>query len=72
MTLSEHWEQFSAYRPMIEDARKRERELIIALLNKMRHDNYQHEDTIGYNTGWDMGLHDAVDAIEDLKGYGQE
>lgn len=68
MTKSEEWEQFSAYRPMIEDARRRERELILALLNKMRDDNYQHEETIGYHTGWDMGLHDAIDEIENLNG----
>ena len=32
MTLSEHWEQFSAYRPMIEDARRRERERFLKFL----------------------------------------
>lgn len=33
MTKSEEWEQFSAYRPMIEDARRRERELIASKVN---------------------------------------
>ena len=32
MTKSEEWEQFSAYRPMIEDARRRERERILQFL----------------------------------------
>ena len=32
MTKSEEWEQFSAYRPMIEDAKRRERERIIVML----------------------------------------
>ena len=35
MTLSEHWEQFSAYRPMIEDARKRERDHFLKLLDEL-------------------------------------
>lgn len=34
MTKSEEWEQFSAYRPMIEDARRRERELFLKLLEE--------------------------------------
>ena len=33
MTVSEHWEQFSAYRPMIEDARNQERILIASKVN---------------------------------------
>lgn len=32
MTKSEEWEQFSAYRPMIEDAKRVERERIIAVI----------------------------------------
>ena len=35
MTLSEHWEQFSAYRPLIEDARQQERERFLTLLNEL-------------------------------------
>ncbi len=34
MTSSEHWEQFSAYRPMIEDARRRERKRILEILSE--------------------------------------
>lgn len=32
MTKSKHWEQFSAYRPMIADARSRERGAILDII----------------------------------------
>lgn len=35
MSVSEEWEQFSAYRPMIEDARRQERERLLALLDEV-------------------------------------
>ena len=35
MTLSDHWEQFSAYRPMIEDARQRERERLLSYIDEL-------------------------------------
>lgn len=36
MTKSEEWEQFSAYRPMIEDAKRRGRESILTFLEEER------------------------------------
>lgn len=35
MTKSEEWEQFSAYRPMIEDARQQEYERLLKILTKV-------------------------------------
>ena len=64
MSKSEEWEQFSAYRPMIEDAKRVERNRIINVIRKMRIDNYREESFIGYYTGWDMGLHDVIDVLE--------
>ena len=35
MTKSEEWEQFSAYRPMIEDAKRRERQRLLAYADEL-------------------------------------
>ena len=40
---------------------------IINTLEQMRIDNYEHEEVIGYNSGWDMGIHDVIDLLHDLK-----
>ena len=62
MTKSEDWEQFSAYRPMIEDARRRERERAISIMeaadlpcqcNKYRNGR----------TYWLCQLHEAINKI---------
>lgn len=62
MTKSEEWEQFSAYRPMIEDAvqrgrEQREQEIIALLEDPANHRNDVEPD-------WYAGVADAIELIK--------
>lgn len=65
MSVSEEWEEFSAYRPMIEDAirrgrEEREREILEALSSDCHYSTYPHPCECNALTP------DQVDYIENL------
>lgn len=47
------------------EVRAQEHKRIINLIRKMRIDNYRDDPSLGYHTGWDIGLHDVIDVLED-------
>lgn len=62
MTKSKHWEQFSAYRPMIADARSRERGTILDII----------ETRITYDDWGNASIPNVEELLKEIKGETSE